>query len=114
MQNANWDNEKKFKVLSAGSMPDSDLGEIFEQGRRGDGDGIPAVNKAISFLKYVATEGKPERKSKVGQILLLLGSGPRVNLITYSAVSAQTSGTLLSNLEEPFQTPKSVFRDLNK
>lgn len=60
MQNANWDNGKKFKALSAGSMLPSDVAKIFEQGRRGDGESFPAVNKAISFLKCVAPGGKPE------------------------------------------------------
>lgn len=95
-------------------MPASDIGETFEQERRGDGESIPAVNKAISLLKYITPKGKSEWKCNLGLILLLFGSGLRVNLITYSALPAQTSGTLLPNLEESFQAPKSVFRDLNK
>lgn len=95
-------------------MPASDIREIFEQGRWRDGDSNPVVNKAISFLKYITPEGKPEWKCKVGLILLLFGSGLKVNLITYSTISARTSGTLLPNLEESFKAPKSVFRDLNK
>jgi len=106
--------KKNFKGLSAGSILASDIGEIFEQGKRGDGDSILAVNKAICFLKYVTPEGKPEWKYKVGLILLLFGSGLRVNLITYSVIPAQISGTLLPNLEESFKAPKSIFRDLNK
>lgn len=95
-------------------MSASDIGEIFEQGRKGGGDSVPDVNKANNFLKYITHEGKAKSKCKVGLILFFYRDGLRENLIPYSYVSAQTSGTLLLNLEESFKAPKSVFQDMNK
>lgn len=102
--------KKKIRGLSAGSMSASDIREIFEEGGRGGGDSVSDVNKAIDFLKYITSEGKAKSKSQVGRILFLYCGGLRENLIPYSYVSAQTSGTLLPNLEESFNAPKSVFR----
>lgn len=95
-------------------MSASDIGEIFEQGRKGGGDSVPDVNKAIDFLKCITPEGKAKSQCKVGLILFLYRGGLRENLIPYRYVSAQTSGTLLPNLEGYFKAPESVFRDLNK
>lgn len=86
-----------FRGLFAGSMSASDIGEIFGQGRKGGGEGVPDINKSINFLKYITPEGKGKSKRKVGLILLLYCGGLRENLILYSSVSAQTYGTLLPN-----------------
>lgn len=62
-------------------MSASDTGEIFEQRRKGGGESVPDVNKAINFLKYITPEGKGKSKCKVGLILFLYHGGLRENLI---------------------------------
>lgn len=76
-------------------MSASDTGGIFEQRRKGGGHRVPDVNKTINFLKHITPEGKGISKCKVGLMLFLYHGMLRENSISYSSVSAQTSGTLL-------------------